>query len=78
MQHPHWEGLIEIVKTEREQYQPYYEGEYFYRGYWRNGKCLYLCDSYTGWFIPKFIHQVSISQIAPDYFFRKLAEGFTE
>ena len=27
-----------------------------------------------GWFVPKFIHQVSISQMAPDYFFRKLAE----
>ena len=50
----------------------------FYGYSWRYGKCLYLCDSYTGWFIPKFIHQVSISQIAPDYFFRKLAEGFTE
>ena len=30
MQHPHREGLMEIVKTEREQYQPYYEGEYFF------------------------------------------------
>ena len=23
--------------------------------YWRYGKCLYLCNSCTGWFIPKFV-----------------------